>query len=55
MKTANFEAFAAKIETGFLFQNGQLSKRPTLGWVILQEIEEESQPQIFSFLLPSYQ
>ena len=27
--TANFEAFSAKIETGFLFQNGQLTKRPT--------------------------
>ena len=29
MKTANFVAFSAKIETGFLFQNVQLAKRPT--------------------------
>ena len=27
--TANFEAYLAKIETGFLFQSGQLAKRPT--------------------------
>ena len=27
--TANIEVFSPKIETEFLFQNGQLAKRPT--------------------------